>query len=185
MEILFKFDPAGAQKKIADVGHNLAHLEPALNAIGLYVMSSVDRNFAEGGRPIRWKPSQRAIDQNGLTLVDKSRLRGSITKKVSGDTLTVGTNVKYAAIHHFGGDIEKEKKVKVIAHYRYLRKMGGYKKDGKTYYPFIHRPESMRKVHIKMPARPYLMLQDEDIPIIKRITADHIISGVSGTGGAA
>jgi len=76
-----------------------------LNLIGAALEDSTlerfETNIAPDGTP--WKPSERATAQNGQTLVDTSRLRDSIGYEVTGNELTLGTNVIYAAIHQGGG----------------------------------------------------------------------------------
>ena len=42
----------------------------------------------------------------GTTLVESARLLNSINHKIDGDTIVIGTNVRYARIHHEGGIIK-------------------------------------------------------------------------------
>lgn len=118
------------------------------------LMTSINRNFEVGGRysknsqfgggKAKWKPSQRAIRQNGQTLLDSGRLAASIivTPKFENGNLIIsmGSNVKdkkgnnYAMVHQFG--------VKRRGH--------------------------------KMPARPFLVIQNEDIRNIQNLIAKHI-----------
>lgn len=58
----------------------------------------------------KWEPSQRAIEENGKTLQDRGHLRDSYTYLVSlvDDAVEIGSNMVYAAIHHFGGTIKKK-----------------------------------------------------------------------------
>ena len=58
---------------------------------------------APDGQP--WTPSIRATKQGGDTLRDTGRLMNSITHRVGGDYVEVGTNVFYAAMMHEGGTI--------------------------------------------------------------------------------
>lgn len=66
---------------------------------GVYMLRSMDLNFANQGRPVRWKE----IKRQGMILQDTGRLRRSVTSIIS-DTkfllgrqnLTLGTNVEYA-----------------------------------------------------------------------------------------
>ncbi len=44
-----------------------------------------------------------ASDREGKILVDTARLRNSIGYEASSDTVLIGTNVEYGAIHQFGG----------------------------------------------------------------------------------
>lgn len=77
-------------------------LTPVLEDIRERMLLSIRMNFREGGRPIRWRPSRRAIAQHGQTLVDTARLQNSITGRIEGHSVVIGTNVQYAAQHQFG-----------------------------------------------------------------------------------
>lgn len=72
--------------------------------IGVYMLRSIDLNFAQQGRPIQWVPSFAAQQRNGMTLVDTGRLRRSVS--ILGDSdnvfdlentrLRMSTDVEYA-----------------------------------------------------------------------------------------
>ncbi|MDR1398107.1 MAG: phage virion morphogenesis protein [Desulfarculales bacterium] len=51
----------------------------------------------------------------GKTLTDTARLRNSITSEVNGDSVLVGSNVKYARIHQLGGMAGKGHKITIPA----------------------------------------------------------------------
>ena len=81
-------------------------------ALGEYVgfswLQATLARFDSGKDPagIAWPVSQRARLQGGKTLVDKGNLRDGISTAVSGDTVLIGSNTPYAAIHQFGGTIK-------------------------------------------------------------------------------
>ena len=54
--------------------------------------------------------SQAAIDRKDKTLLDRGHLRDSYVYQVGGGVLQVGSNMVYAAIHHFGGRTGRGKK---------------------------------------------------------------------------
>ena len=79
----------------------------ALDDVGQHVVSSTTERFAEtsmapDGAP--WQPSQRALASGDRTLVLQGHLRDSITHDVDGDSVSVGSNLAYAAIHQYGGE---------------------------------------------------------------------------------
>ncbi len=116
-------------------------LRKVLTNIGSYMQSVTKRRFKEStdpeGRP--WLPlsqatlSQRAggkkaykkgggltkraqgIFSNSRPLVDRGHLRDSITYRVTGDGVEIGTNMVYGAIHQFGGMAGWGRKVKIPA----------------------------------------------------------------------
>ena len=65
-------------------------------------------DFSKGSTP----PARRF--QTRPALKDTGRLSGSISYKVSGSAVEVGTNLDYAGVHQFGGAIESEKITKPI-----------------------------------------------------------------------
>lgn len=144
-------------QKISDRGGDLAR---PLSSCGEIMLTSISKNFEAQGRystvgdvmggSTRWqklaprtvydrlggsrafrrdgrlrKSAQRKYE--GMKILQRSgRLAGSFSKLVSGNTLTIGSNVVYAAIHHYGG-------------------------------------KAGRKNAVTIPARPILVVQDEDI----------------------
>lgn len=98
---------------------------PFLKAVGETLVSSIQGHFSthgawsgneatpfEGGSQ-RWRPvstsyaRQKAKSKKSPTniLLWTGRLRNSIGWQLNGDGITIGTNVSYAAIHQFGGNI--------------------------------------------------------------------------------
>lgn len=144
----------GAAKRCADTG-------PLLEEIGEIVKLSVKRNFEDGGRPGKWKTSKRAAAQGGVTLSDTGRLRSSITSLVSGKVVEIGTNVKYAPVHQFGtkGYIIRPKTKKALN------------------IPGIGL--RMWAKHPGLPARPFLMVQEQDKVVILETIADYVLEGKS------
>ena len=83
---------------LANLGDNL---RPALSEIGDYLVSETTRRFQASVGPDgnKWDDVKR----QGKALVDKGHLRDSIHYEVNGESVKVGTNLVYAAIHQFGG----------------------------------------------------------------------------------
>ena len=84
-----------------------------LEVAGETLISLTQERFALGKDPygVAWKQSRRARDQGGQTLRDNGVLRNSFTWEMNGkDSLIYGTNIKYAKIHQFGGEITPKRK---------------------------------------------------------------------------
>jgi phage virion morphogenesis protein len=81
-------------KKMQDV-------TPVMSEVGEIIVTQAQDAFDDSKAPdgSAWKPSLRG----GQTLVNSSRLRRSIHPRVGKNSVEVGTNVVYAAIHQFGG----------------------------------------------------------------------------------
>lgn len=164
MQIVVKLEPAEVRRRLGDMLRRMQSLEPALAEAGEIVRTSVELNFAAQGRPQRWKPSGRAARTGGQTLSDTGRLRNSFSVEAGSRKVSIGTSVSYAAVHQLGATIGG----------RVLRPIA--KKA--LFWPGAAHP--VKKVNwpgAKIPARPFLVVQDEDWEEIRAALADHILGG--------
>ncbi len=125
--------------------------KPLLALIGGALRESAVLRFQQGKAPdgSKWKESARALMTGGQTLILKGRLRDSIASVVADkQSVEVGSNVEYAAIHQFGGVLRPR-----LGKSRALRILGvGFRRSA------------------KMPARPYLGISSADEEEIMDIT---------------
>lgn len=151
------------------VERRMQDLRPALKAVGELVRSSIVRNFEVGGRPRRWKPSQRARRQEGQTLLDTRRLRDSIARariRVTDRSVRLGTNVKYAAVHQFGF----RGSVLVPQHVRLVRQAFG----SRLKFP-VYATVRAHWARRNIPKRPFMMVQREDWEEIRETIRDYLM----------
>ena len=75
-----------------------------LSILGDVVITQTQLRFRDQTDPdgVPWKPSIRALEQGGQTLVDTGALRSSITKLVTDGQVEVGTNLPYANAMQYG-----------------------------------------------------------------------------------
>ncbi len=136
------------------------NLGPVLATIGEIVQASIQRNFEEGGRPEKWKAlAPSTIKQRektgkwpGKILVRRGTaggLQGSISYRVFSAGVTLSALKKYSAAHHFGREA-----------------MGRRSTLGSR--------EVQRGVS-GIPARPFMMLQDEDWREIEEELKDYLL----------
>ena len=108
-------DDAALRETIKRLIGAIANPRKAMDQIGSHLVAATiyrfERERAPDGKP--WRKSIRALAEGGQTLTDTSRLRDSITHNVAADgrSVDVGSNVVYAAIHQFGGQAGKGRKV--------------------------------------------------------------------------
>lgn len=128
-------------------------------AIGLELREATDRRFRRGvdpdGRP--WPKSMRAYMQGGQTLRDTGLLQSSVTFQADRRGLdfgVIGSNLKYARIHQYGGVI-RPKKAKALTFAL---------ADG----TFVQ----VKKV--VMPARPYIGISTEDEAGLVALTIEYM-----------
>lgn len=148
--------------------------------IGMSLVTSTLHRFERGvgpdGNP--WPPSIRALATGGKTLIMTARLMRSITFNASATGLELGSNVVYAAIHQFGGLVHHAARTAVL-HFKTNKRTGQsrFAKPGKA--------DRARKAEIgahtvRMPARPFIGLDDDDNREILRI-ADDWLAGEGAT----
>ena len=131
---------------VGEVADRFGSAIPAMRIIGETVAASIQRNFETGGRPTGWQPlseATRAVKKGGSILVAKGfagGLLGSIHAEPEEHVVYVGTDKVYGAIHQFGGQAGRGRKVTI-------------------------------------PARPFLMVQDEDVEEIVELLGDYILTG--------
>ncbi len=170
-------DDAALQASFRRLTATLDDLRPVMDEIGQSLVASVidrfERERGPGGGP--WKPSARATRGKrgrGQTLTDTGRLRASITHRAGRDAVEVGTNVAYAAIHQFGGQIERRARNQVLA---FRARGGGFasrkstraRKAGAVRVAFAQ----IGAHSIDMPARPFLGIDEDDRASILRIVS--------------
>lgn len=142
-------------------------MSPAFMAIAAHLEDAIrtrilETNVAPDGTP--WKPSQRALEQGGPTLVKSRDLHSSINSDFGRDFAAAGPETGYgaaiyAAIHQFGGTIRP--------------------KEGKR---ALSTPFGPRGA-VVIPARPYVGLSEHDRSEIERHVIEHLENAVRAKAG--
>jgi len=168
----------------------LANSKSLMVMISEQMRSVVLKNFREqragtGGAP--WQPLSRATlaqrrrkGYTGLTLQRTGALKRSVFSRYGDNYAEVGTNLRYAAVHQYGGSINKAARSSTRAQKRVtgedaeknsmLRK-GRFKKGTTN-----NRGFTFREHTITIPARPFLKLGESDVADMK----DKIIRNLLG-----
>lgn len=121
--IEIRIDNAELQKVLAKLISKTQNLRPLMKNIAGIMADSVEENFDKEGRPDKWTPlAKSTIKQRtkkgywpGRILQMRGELASSITNYYDDTSAIVGTNKVYAAIHQFGGNAGRNKKVKIPA----------------------------------------------------------------------
>lgn len=121
--IEIKINDKEIQQLLKKLAAKTQNLRPLMKNIAGIMMDSVEENFEKEGRPEKWTLLAKVtIKQRtkkgywpGKILQMRGDLASSITSKYNDNSAVVGTNKIYAAIHQFGGDAGKNKKVKIPA----------------------------------------------------------------------
>ncbi|MBN1104749.1 MAG: phage virion morphogenesis protein [Deltaproteobacteria bacterium] len=158
-----RVDDTELKEILATLQKRMGDMTPFMKTVAQIGRTSVVRNFEKGGRP-KWpalKPSTLKKKKGGRVLVTQGfagGLMGSITGKAYSDRAEIGTNKIYGAVHQFGAKKGSFGKVTVA------RKAGSAGRSGGTLYS---KPWQMNVPWGDIPARPFLVLQDEDIDEIR------------------
>lgn len=174
-----------APGKVAEMIRRAKDLRPAMNEIGEIVMASVTRNFDDGGRPRRWKKLSPATiearkKQNkwpGQILVRTGNLK-RIHYKATKQKVTVSPSAqasRYAVLHQFGARAGSFGTVaaRVKSHLRNIR--------GKQVRVAAHTRRA-RLPWGDIPARPFMLVQDEDVADMTEAISDYLMGGGSTAG---
>ena len=150
-----------------------------LTKAGLVMLRSIDKNFSAGGRPKRWvklAPLTKALRRKGggggkfAILQDKGRLRTSMASQVGKKQVRIGTNLKKAKTLHFGGETQGGT-IRIRRHRRKITQAFGKPISPKT---ITVKPYSFRIGPKRVPARPFVLFQREDLRAIDRLAIGHV-----------
>jgi len=149
---------------LAALRRKVGDLRPVMADLAADMLDEVRENFAHEGLPNPWKRSKRARKTGGMTLQDTRRLYNSIQPTSGATYARVGTNVRYAAIHHFGGPIKRKERQTTL---RFSEGFRGPLQPGQSRPNdrFATKRKAGYSMHatvgahtITMPARPYMQL---------------------------
>lgn len=100
------------ERRLNQIRRRVGNLTPVLADMGEHATNSVHDNFESSTAPdgTPWAANSPTTMANylgngggGRPLIDTHTLMNSIHYEVAGNTVTVGTNMVYAAMMHFGG----------------------------------------------------------------------------------
>jgi phage virion morphogenesis protein len=135
------------------------NLKPAMKSIGQLVRTSVIKNFETGGRPA-WKPLSEATifgSFKGQMVTKRGKLRKPVERKLGFRKILIDTGRLMKSLNSKAYPDRAEVGTNVV--YAAIHQFGGPAGRG-------------RKVNV--PARPFLMVQDEDWSGIKDILIRHL-----------
>lgn len=195
MKITVQLDASRLQGVLSRLGERAADLKPLWRAIGRDVTEQARLQFRDSKDPydVPWKalaPSTQAANRGrrrgGKPLMDTGRLRNSIAWRLLGNGVEVGSSVRYAAIHQFGGTIDhaarsirvRLRKVKLESGAHAVR----FAKDSHKRATTKWGEAAAWKV--KIPARPFIGVQARGVPrsygeIIRDRLNDHFAPAVN------
>jgi phage gpG-like protein len=145
-------------KRLAELAFDTRRVERPLHAIGVYMIGSVEKNFEAQGRPEKWTPLSPA------TLRGR---RGRGGKGKYGKTVALGAGGTGAKILMDTGRLKNSIKEKIQLSTDSSVSIGSNVKYARRQQKGFPRGEG--RGHSRTPARPFLLIQDEDVPKIQEI----------------
>lgn len=159
-----------------------------LSDIGEYLLRSTrDRAAAqvspEGTRWAALSPryarrKERKRPGTPILKFDNHMLGDQLSKQIESDTLYVGTNAPYGAIMHFGGKIHIAARSQQAYFHHSMGEVSPQfvEKRKANFAQWVTLPA----YDIRVPARPWLGISDQDANEIAQITQDHLQAVLSG-----
>ena len=190
----FEVRDEGMAVGLARVAEGLRSPLPLFRDIAGFLEKETEDNFAAQGRPAWLGLSPRTLKRRGADakiLQDTGRLAGSIATSYDRTHATVGTNVRYAAIHQLGGTIQRAAYSKQVRHRTNakgeLMRTDGFNGKGLVFAKGRHKRALTRwfevPAHaINIPARPFLpftgqgVLQPSTRDGVVRLSNDYLAS---------
>jgi phage gpG-like protein len=188
--ITVRVDDAGARAAFERARRAGLNMQPAWSVAGEHLKMVMRGHFDAGGRPGAWKKSQRGLE-GGKTLWDSGRLATSIKPEAHRDDVVLGTNVAYAAVHQFGGTIRPKRSrwltipaEGVMGRARDFRdtffmRAGGalllmqkQGQDPRLLFTLVKQ--------VTIPARPFLVVRDQDLAKVGRILTKFVTEAFRG-----
>lgn len=159
-----KYDISDFTKGLGDIINKLEHREPLMREIAAAMGDAVEENFKSEGRPAwaGWSPRYWYKRRGGKILQKSGRLAASINQFSDNESATVGTNVIYARIHQEGGEIKRKARSQTL-HFRQNKKGELGNRFVKKSRANFTQTVAVGAYKIKMPARPFLHLTEQDV----------------------
>lgn len=147
--------------------------------LGEYLQASTEARFKSqtgpDGRswaPLKPRYARRKKYHQDKILTLRGYLRSGIHYQVVDDTVEIGSNLKYAAIHQVGGEIEQPARAATV---RYRSVAGRVIFAGRKHKKATERAVTIPAHVVRMPARPYLGISAADDKEIREIILDWVV----------
>lgn len=150
-----------ATAKIQGFIERSVDLSMPMKRAAVLMMRSIQANFDNSGRPTTWTPlaqstlrQKQRLGYSSKPLIRTGALRQSIAPQSSKMSMVLSTAIPYGAIHQYGGFAGRS------------RGIAKSLKKGVTGRPYI-------------PARPYLVFQNQDLERIKNMIVDYLTGPIT------
>ena len=170
------------QEDLHEISVRAVHLGRPMRIISVKMINSIHENFRTGGRystedsmiggSNKWEPAKKPPQYRsksggewGSLLLRSTHLMRSSVPDSTDSTASASTNVEYAAIHNFGGKVRSEI-------FTRGRTESGRFSRGTT----AGQGHTIKEHDKTIPARPYMVVQPQDLEEYEQILVDHILT---------
>ena len=122
-----------------------------------------------------WAKRKRNV---GKILTESGNLRDSIDFDVVGQKLIIGSSLKYAGPHQFGGEIAIPGRTQTNWHRTKGPKKGQFVSGRAKLKSKLAKVAQIPPHKVSIPARPFLGLSDEDRELVRQIVERHVQKAV-------
>ncbi|WKZ32931.1 MAG: phage virion morphogenesis protein [Thermodesulfobacteriota bacterium] len=167
MDINIKMDLAGVRDLFRRLRKAGGDLTPVMKRIGATVTQSVKRNFREGGRPERWAPLSMATlfaGKKSKFVTKRGRFRKGVEEKFRNRKVLIKESHLMGSVNWRASANRVEVGTNKV--YAAIHQFGG--------------EAGRKRKRVMIPARPYLMVQNEDIAEIRTAITAHIMAAEKG-----
>lgn len=160
----FLFRDRAVRRSLEDAQRRARDMTPVYRDWGHRMLNSVSQNFRVGGRPDRWAPLAQATILGRLggkrkAMKRKGGMRAPAARKAAGfKTLVRSARLKNSISYRL---ISNGIEVGTNVVYAAIHQYGGKAGRGRS---------------VTIPARPYLVVQDEDLRVMADAMERHIVS---------
>lgn len=164
MNITFKIDDRRTKAALDAVTKRVKSNVPLMDQLARQMRISTEKNFSAQGRSPRWEglasstlAKRRRDKKTGKILQVTGVLAASVRTATSPSVAIIGTNLKYARIHQYGGTINHPGGT------AYIPIKSGLMAFIKNNDPRAAKLPRTRPHPIQIPARPFLSIQPDEV----------------------
>ncbi len=183
IKVDIKIAPEKLFRGLEQLRRNLDKRDAMLDELGQVLAASTRQRFRTSTAPdgSKWKalnPKTLKRKKNKKILVESTELVGSIHHEVQGDTVTIGTNVKYAGVHQFGETVQVPARQGSSKVGTKGKNKGRFMKASSKAKHAIVKTYTVPAHERSFPARPFLGLSKSDEKQVVDIVKKHVARAV-------
>ncbi len=173
------------KRALEQLSGKVSAIRPVLLSVGEYVLGQTLERFRKQTAPdgSRWKrvePRYWRKKKVKKILTESSRLRESINYRVVGDRVLIGTNLRYAAIHQLGGEIDVPAQTRTAKRGTKGKNKGRFMVGTTKAKHAISSTFTIPAHKVRIKPRPFLGLPDKEREHVRDLVREYLNRSLSG-----